>query len=183
MKVRNTSSSYGLISIALHWIAAVLIIGLFALGLWMVDLSYAHPWYTVAPWFHIGAGMVLAGLMALRLAWRFIQPPPAFEPGMQNWERAAALSAHWLMYAATVGVIASGYLITTADGSAVSVFGWVELPPIQLGIEHQADLAGRIHYYGAWLLVLMAGGHSLAAIKHHVIDRDRTLVKMLRPER
>jgi cytochrome b561 len=183
MRFRNTPSSYGLVSIALHWLVALAIVGLFALGLWMVELSYADPWYTTAPWLHIGVGMLLGALIGVRLVWRLLQPRPAFEPGMRGWERAAALSAHWLMYAATVAVIASGYLITTADGSPVSVFGWLELPAIQLGIERQADLAGRVHYYGAWLLVLMAGGHSLAAIKHHVIDRDRTLIKMLRPER
>jgi len=183
MRLCNTPSSYGLVSIALHWIAAVAIIGLFALGLWMVDLSYADPWYTTAPWLHIGLGVVLGALIVARLAWRLCQPRPAFESGMRGWERAAALTAHWLMYTATVAVIGSGYLITTADGSAVSVLDWFELPPLQLGIDRQADLAGRVHYYGAWLLVLMAGGHSLAALKHHLIDRDRTLIKMLRPER
>jgi cytochrome b561 len=181
MRLRNTRQGYGLISITLHWIAAIAIAALFGLGLWMVDLSYAHPWYTAAPELHIGFGVCLGALVAIRLLWRLMSPRPDFEPGMHGWERAAALSAHWLMYATIVLVVASGYLITTADGASVDVFGWFELPPVQLSIERQQDVAGRVHYYAAWILVLMAGGHTLAALKHHFINRDRTLIKMLRP--
>lgn len=181
MRLGNTHRGYGLVSIALHWAAAVMIVGLFGLGLWMVDLSYAHPWYTTAPELHIGFGILFGGLIAIRLAWRLLTPRPGFEASLHRWERAAALTAHWLMYAAMAVVLASGYLITTADGSPVDVLGWFELPPVQLGVERQQDQAGWVHYYAAWLLVLMAAGHSLAALKHHFVDRDRTLIKMLRP--
>lgn len=181
MRLGNSRKAYGLVSIAVHWLAAIAIIGLFLLGWWMVDLSYAHSWYTQAPRLHIGFGVLFGALVLFRLAWRLSFPRPAFEAGMATVERAGALAAHWLMYLGMVVVVVSGYLITTADGSPVTVFGFFELPPVVLPVERQQDYAGWVHYYAAWLLVIMAGGHTLAALKHHLWNRDRTLIKMLRP--
>ncbi|MCS4505216.1 Cytochrome b561 [wastewater metagenome] len=180
---RNTTSAYGLVSIVLHWLIAAAILGLFGLGLWMVDLSYYHPWYTTAPDIHRSIGVLVGAAVLARLIWRGLNPRPAFETGMARWERAGALAAHWVMYALMLGVVAAGYLITTAQGDAVSVFGWFEVPALVSGVEQQEELAGAIHYYGAWALVLIATVHALAALKHHFVDRDRTLVRMLRPGR
>jgi len=176
----NTESGYGGISIAVHWIAAVAIVGLFASGLWMTGLGYGHPWYNRAPELHVSIGMLTLALVVFRLAWRLLTVTPALERSMPRWERVAALGAHWLMYALMLAVVVSGYLISTAGGDAVSVFGWFEVPAIVYGYERQADLAGWVHYYSAWALVLLALGHTLAALKHHFVNRDATLVRMLR---
>ena len=177
---RNTTSGYGWVSIAVHWIAALGIVGLFGLGLWMTDLGYGHPWYNRAPALHEAIGMLVLVLILFRLAWRIVTVTPAFEAGMPRWERVAALAAHWLMYLLMLTVVISGYLISTAGGDPVSVFGWLEVPALVHGIERQADIAGWVHYYAAWALVLLAAGHTLAALKHHFIDRDATLIRMLR---
>jgi len=179
MRLRNNNDEYGWVGIALHWIAAVTIIGLFALGLWMTGLSYAHPWYNRAPDIHQSIGVLLIALVAFRLLWRWINPTPALEPHMPAWEVLAARGAHWAMYVLMVVVLASGYLIPTADGSWVSVFGWFSTPPVVLGIERQEDWAGWVHYWSAWALIGLAIVHTLAALKHHFIERDRTLKKML----
>ena len=176
---RNNLDEYGWISIALHWIAAIAIIGLFGLGLWMTSLPYTHSWYTLGPHIHESVGVLLIALIAIRLMWRFTDTTPEFEPHMRPWERLAASGAHWTMYALMVVVLLSGYLIPTADGSWISVFGWFETPPVELGVERQADIAGWIHYWGAWALIVIAGFHTLAALKHHFINRDRTLKKIL----
>lgn len=179
MRLRNSNEDYGWISIALHWITALAIFALFALGLWMTDLGYAHPWYNRAPDIHQSVGVLLIALIAARLLWRWTNPTPAFEPGMPAWEIVAARGAHWAMYGLIVIVLLSGYLIPTADGSWLSVFDWFSTPPVVLGIERQADRAGWIHYWGAWALIGLAAVHTLAALKHHFIERDRTLKKML----
>ena len=73
----------------------------------------------------------------------------------------------------------SGYLITSADGSAVEVFNWFVVPSItgdQKGLE---DIAGDIHEIATWAIIILAGIHALAAIKHHLLDRDDTLRRML----
>lgn len=179
MKLRNSNEFYGWVSIAIHWISAVAIVGLFALGLWMTSLSYAHPWYNRAPDIHQSVGVLLIAVIAFRLAWRWSNPRPALEPGMATWEVIAAHGAHWTMYALIVAVLLSGYLIPTADGSWINVFGWFSTPPLVLGIERQEDWAGWVHYWGAWALMGVAGVHTLAALKHHFIERDRTLKKIL----
>jgi cytochrome b561 len=181
MMWRNARTSYGWVSIAVHWLAAVAIVALFGLGLWMTDLGYGHPWYNRAPALHEAVGMLVLALVLFRFGWRLATVTPELEPKMPRWERVAALGAHWLMYALMLAVLVSGYLISTAGGEAVDVFGWFAVPALVDGFERQADLAGWVHYYAAWALVLVAAGHTLAALKHHFIDRDRTLVRMLRP--
>ncbi|WP_440996343.1 cytochrome b [Arhodomonas sp. SL1] len=178
---RNTPNAYGLVSIILHWLIAVAIIGLFVLGLWMVDLSYYHEWYTTAPEIHKSVGILVGIALVLRLLWRLANPRPAFERGMKAWERIGAVIAHWSTYLLGFVIVASGYLIPTAKGDPISVFGWFELPALQIGIANQEDVAGAVHYYAAWLLIAVATVHALAALKHHFVNRDRTLTRMLRP--
>jgi cytochrome b561 len=86
---------------------------------------------------------------------------------------------HGLLYAGIFLVMISGYLISTAKGRGVSVFDLFEIPAFITGLPNQADLAGAVHFYVAWGLVLLAGLHALAALKHHFIDRDATLKRML----
>ena len=73
----------------------------------------------------------------------------------------------------------AGYLISTADGRGISVFGWFDVPASITSIPEQEDVAGAVHFYLAWGLVILAGLHGLAALKHHFIDRDTTLLRML----
>ncbi|WJW76439.1 cytochrome b [Thiohalobacter sp. IOR34] len=177
MRLRNDRQGYGLVSVGLHWIMAVLVIGLFLLGETMVDLDYTHPWYHKAPDLHRGLGVVTAGLLAFRLVWRLANPLP--EILGRPWERRAALWVHRLFYLLIAAVVTSGYLITTADGQALSVFGAFEIPATLHGLENQEDIAGRVHEWLATLLIALAALHGLAALKHHLLDRDPTLLRML----
>ena len=72
----------------------------------------------------------------------------------------------------------SGYLITTADGQPVYVFDWFTVPAT-LTLDHQEDIAGAIHEVLAWSVISLALLHAAAAFKHHLLDRDRTLTRML----
>ena len=178
---RNTRSGWGLISIALHWLSAVTIVALFALGWWMVDLSYFHAWYNLAPWWHRSIGMLLLFATLLRLAWRFMQPTPAAQGG--RLERLAAHLGHTALYGLMLVVMISGYLISTARGRGISVFDWFEVPAVISRLPNQESIAGEIHWYSALALMLLAGGHALAAFKHHFLDRHDTLMRMLNPSR
>ncbi len=175
----NSDSSYGLIAIVLHWLMAVAIIGLFVLGLWMVDLDYYHPWYVSAPDIHRGIGVLVFLMLLLRLLMRILNPPPGPVPGIKAWERRTSVLVHWLMYGLMLVVPVAGYLITTADGRSVDVFGWFQVPATLTGIQHQEDVAGELHYLLAITLVALASLHTLAALKHHFLNRDATLRRML----
>lgn len=179
MQWRNSPSTYGLVSMLLHWLVAAAVIVLFASGLWMVGLDYYSSWYRTAPAWHKGLGMLLLLSMVLRLAWRFASPGPAplATPGAPA--RRLATLAHGVLYLLLFTVPLSGYFMSTAKGRPIDVFGWFEVPALFSGLPGQADLAGVAHEYLAWALVILAALHALAALKHHFIDRDPTLVRML----
>ncbi len=176
---RNTSQAYGGIAIALHWLVAIVVLGLFALGLWMVDLTYYDTWYRTAPSIHKAVGVLLFLVLVLRLLWRLVSPKPAPEPTLTRFERLASGIVHGLLYVLLFGVMAAGYLISTADGRAIDVFGLFQVPATLTGLPNQADLAGAIHLALAITVIVLAAIHALAALKHHFIDRDRTLLRML----
>jgi cytochrome b561 len=178
--LKNTNTSYGLLAIVLHWLVAVWIIGLFVLGWYMVDLGYYDDWYQTAPQWHKSLGILLALTMVVRLLWRWFNPKPHIS-GSPMVKKAAEV-VHTLLYGWVGLVIVSGYLISTADGRAIEVFDWFEIPATLTGIANQEDIAGVVHWYLAVGLLSMAALHALAAIKHQLIDRDGTLSKMFKTQ-
>lgn len=172
--------SWGAISIALHWLVAICVFGLFGLGWWMTGLDYYHAWYKQGPDLHKSIGVMVLGLLLLRLVWRLFNGRPAPLPTHGEWEIRLTHLVHLLLYLLLFAIITSGYLISTADGRPISVFDWFELPPLQLGIEQQADIAGTIHWYLALILISLVVVHAAGAMKHHFIDKDETLKRMLR---
>jgi cytochrome b561 len=178
MQWRNSPSRYGLVSILMHWLVALAVFGLFGLGYWMVGLDYYSSWYKTAPDLHKSTGLVLLALMLVRLLWRWLSPPPSALPDHGRMTRLASKLGHGFLYLGLLLLMLSGYLISTADGRAIEVFGLFSVPATLTAIPNQEDVAGLVHEYLDWALVIFAGIHALAALKHHFIDRDRTLVRM-----
>ncbi|AHG22218.1 cytochrome B561 [Chania multitudinisentens RB-25] len=176
---KNTTERFGHISILIHWLVALSVYGLFALGLWMVTLGYYDVWYHQAPEIHKSIGILLFIIMIVRVVWRFISPPPKPLASYSRFTRINAVLAHIALYVVLFGILISGYLISTADGQAISVFGWFDVPASVTDIAQQADTAGTIHLYLAWAVVVLSVLHALAAFKHHFVDRDVTLKRML----
>lgn len=179
MQWRNSSNQYGLVSVAIHWLVAVAVFALFGLGLWMTDLPYYSEWYRTAPALHKSIGVTVFVLMFLRVFWRLLTPTPAALSSHSPNVRLLSRLGHGLLYIGIFTVLLSGYLISTAEGRGVSVFGLFEIPAMLSGLPNQADIAGAIHLYVAWGLIVLAVLHGLAALKHHVFDRDDTLKRML----
>jgi cytochrome b561 len=179
MQLRNSSSRYGLVSILLHWGVALVVFGLFALGLWMVDLDYYDTWRKAAPDLHKSIGLTLFAVMVVRVVWRFISPPPPALSTQSRLVQWGAKLGHLFLYVGLFALMFAGYLISTADGVGIPVFDLFEVPALISSIPDQADVAGAVHEYLAWTLVIFAGLHALAALKHHFIDRDATLTRML----
>lgn len=179
MQWRNSSSRYGFISILLHWAVALTVYGMFALGLWMVTLGYYDDWYHQAPELHKGIGILLMMALVFRVVWRHFSPAP---PPLKSYSRNTRLGAavvHILLYLLLFSILISGYLISTADGKPINVFGLFEVPATLANAGAQADLAGTVHLWLAWGVVVISVLHGLAALKHHFIDKDATLSRML----
>lgn len=177
--LKNDQQRFGLVAKLFHWLVALTTFGLFGLGLWMQDLDYYSSWYQTAPDLHISIGLVLAVVLFCRILWRFISPPPTPLINQKAWEQLVASLVHFLLNGLLLLIIISGYLIAAADGEPLAIFGWTVVPVPGMLIENQQDMAGLWHEYIAWAVMVLAALHALAALKHHFIDGDETLKRML----
>jgi cytochrome b561 len=177
--LRNSAQHYGLVHISLHWLLAAVIFGLFGLGLWMVGLDYYHRWYHSAPDLHRSIGVLVVFFTLLRLLWRQLNPGVLPLPSHARWERNVAHISQVLMYLLIFLLGVSGYLISTAQGQPVKVFDWLIIPAVNLDIPYQEDVAGDWHEIFAWSLISLVVLHLLGALKHHFMDKDMTLRRML----
>ena len=123
--------------------------------------------------------MVVGILLLTRLAARWLQVRP--DPLVRSaWERRLASAVHLLLYLLPLLMVVSGYLISTADGRSVEVFGWFEIPATLQGLTGQEDIAGAIHFGLAMALLALIALHVAAALRHHLVLKDDTLRRMLR---
>jgi len=175
----NTSDHYGLVAILLHWLMAIVIFGLFGLGLYMVELSYYDPLGNILPFIHISVGMLLVPVLIFGIIWKLIYPRPAPLAGTTSLERTLANLVHHLLTMLIGAILISGYLITTAKGSSVSVFDIISVPATITSITEQEYYAGLTHQYLAYGLIALVVVHAIAALKHHFINKDNTLRRML----
>ncbi len=174
---KDSTHSYGLFSMLLHWVMAAMVIGQFVLGLYMTNLDYYHPWYNKAPDLHRSIGVLVGLLLLIRLPWRLVNTRP--QAYGAAWERMLGKLTHRLFYLLLFAIVISGYLISTATGQAISVFDWFQIPASITTVENQEDKAGQVHEILVDLIILLAIIHSAAALKHHFIDKDPTLIRML----
>ena len=175
----NTTPTYSLVSRLLHWIMVPLVWGLFGLGLYMTSLDYYHAWYHAAPWWHKSFGLLVLALLVIRLGWRLIQGKPPPLANHAPWEVLAARITHALLYQLLLLICATGYLIATLKGQGIAFFGILEIPAIIESMEDPEDYIGRIHLWSAVILIILSLLHAVAALKHHFVDRDNTMKRML----
>ena len=143
----------------------------------MVELNYYSEWYKLAPHWHKSVGLCLFAVTVFRLIWKITTKTPAIEG--QPWEKAAAKLVHNSLYMLLFAVFISGYMISSADGRSIEIFNWFSIPGLGALFENQEDIAGVIHFYLACTVIGLATLHALAVLKHHFINKDNTLSKML----
>ncbi|MGH1486122.1 MAG: cytochrome b [Cellvibrionaceae bacterium] len=177
--LRNTRHYYGLVAKFFHWSSAILIFILFLSGVWMMRLDYEHYWYDYATYYHENIGILFALSIILRLLWRYFTLTPELSVTLSSLEKHLAHLAHGLLYTLCITTIISGYFILAADHRDISLFSWFSMPPLPKFHSLQADLSGKAHKVLAWGLIILAIIHTVAACKHHFIDKDNTLRKIL----
>ena len=175
----NTRKTYGWVAVLLHWLMALFILGLFGLGLYMVELTYYDSLYKTLPFIHKSIGISLALVFIFRLIWKITNLKPEAVAGSSQFEQRAAKLVHLAFYVLIPCIMLSGYLISTADGSPINVFDLFSVPATVTSIPEQEDTAGFVHFYLACALIALVVLHAVAALKHHFINHDNTLRRML----
>lgn len=176
--LRNNSVSYGTISQTFHWLMALAVIGMLFLGFWMHGLTLSPEkiaWYGL----HKSIGTCILAAAILRYGWRLLNPRPELPAAMRWHDKLAAHLGHLALYGLMLAMPLSGWLMSSASGFPVSVFGWFTLPDLVGSDKELKDIFNAIHYYLALALIGMASVHALAALYHHFIKRDNVLRRML----
>ena len=175
----NTIDRFGLVAIVLHWVIALTIFGLFGLGWYMIDLSYFDRLNKILPAIHKSIGMLLILVFVFSVIWKLVNLAPKPVEGSTRFEIIAAKMAHLGLYGLMAVILITGYLIPTAKGMGISVFGWFEVPATITSIPVQEYVTGLIHKYLSYAIIGLALLHAAAALKHHFINKDDTLRRML----
>jgi len=171
------SDRYTRTAIALHWIVAALVIAQFAWGWWMQGI----PKQPVGPRvdafnLHKSMGLLILGLMLLRLGWRLGHPAPAL-PDMPRWQARLAHGSHAVLYAVLIVMPLAGYLGSAFSGYPVRYFGLAI--PAWTGKHPEAkELMSLVHAGASWVLAGAVLLHLAGALKHALIERDGVLARM-----
>jgi cytochrome b561 len=178
MPPMTTGAPYTRTAIALHWLAGALILGNLAFGLYMTDLPLSPAKLRYYSW-HKWVGVTIFLVSAARLLWRLTHRPPSPPEAMPRWQRRAASVSHALLYVLFFAAPITGWLFSSAAGFPTVYLGLVQLPDLVDKSRELADILQVIHRGLTWSLGTLALVHAAAAFKHHLIDRDDVLVRML----
>lgn len=177
--LKNTEARYGVVSKGLHWLIALLIVGLIWLGWYMVDLTYFDRWYNSSLSLHKSLGIIVLSLGAMKIGWTLYSRAPDYTATIKAWEKIAARLTHLTLNFMLLAIPATGYLVSTSEGKPVSMFNVFDVPALMAVNEELRDLAIDLHYYFAYGAAFLVGLHALAALKHQFIDKNDTLKRML----
>jgi cytochrome b561 len=165
-------------AVALHWTVAALVITGLSMGWIMTDMVTSPLKLQVYSW-HKWIGITVLALFFVRALWRLTHPTPALLP-MPAWQRRSALFLHGFLYLMLLVQPITGWLFSNASGRAIVYLGLIPLPNLVGKDKALAGTFRELHSTGGLVLSIAVGLHLLAALKHHFIDRDDTLWRMLR---
>jgi cytochrome b561 len=163
-------------AVLLHWLLALMIVTSFSVGWTMSDMPFSPTRLRLFNW-HKWAGMTILLLSGLRLLWRLTHTPPAHGP-MPAWQRRAAESAHFALYALFFAVPLAGWAYSCAAGFPVVLYGLIPFPNIAPVDRALAETLKALHEALAWSLAGVVLLHVAAALKHQFVDRDGLLRRM-----
>ncbi len=168
---------YDAVARSFHGIMAVMMIGLLAAGLYMSDLDPSPQKWQIYG-IHKALGITILALVVLRILWRAGNQPPSPLPSQAAWEHRLSKLIHFLLYFGMIAMPVSGYIMSSAGGHDVSIFGLFNLPLIIEKNEQTGEIAKEIHELGGNALIAAIVLHTLGALKHYFIDRDSTVHRM-----
>ncbi len=194
----NSTSRYTKTAVILHWLIAICIFGMFALGWYMSDLPKEAPKqiaYDLFDWgiytwqlaeeasprtfyfnLHKSLGVTIFALIAIRILWRITHRPPALLSSYKAWERKLATGTHHFLYLLMIALPVSGVIMATYSKYGIKWFG----VPFIKGLDNNPmrELFKEVHEIVGVIILVMVILHIAGALKHKFIDKDDTLKRM-----
>ncbi len=178
MTLRNTTHAWGTLSKALHWLIVLLIILQYFIAQRAEELPLGLAKLQAYGW-HKSFGMTILMLAVLRLTWRLLNPTPALAPVTRPWERVLAHLSHLMLYGLIFAMPISGWLMSSARNFTVSWFNLFQFPNLVGRDEVLYEATKDLHHLLFKVLIVVAALHVAGALKHHFIDRNDVLRRML----
>ncbi|HEY4202352.1 MAG TPA: cytochrome b [Devosiaceae bacterium] len=178
LPARNSASSYDGVTIFFHWLTAVLVVALFGSSYWWNALPGGTPMRKWLQAFHVSLGILIVVVFLARVLWRAIKGRklPAANKGHAH---LATRTVHVLLYALLTVQIVLGFLLRWAQAEEFEFFGLFAVPSLFAQDKPLAKIYEALHNYTGWAIVILAGGHAIAALVHHYVLRDGVLRRML----
>jgi cytochrome b561 len=178
MTWKNTAARYGLLSISMHWLMFVLLIAVYACIELRGNFPRGSDMRMALKTWHYMLGLSVFFLVWLRLLFRMLAPNPVIDPPLPSWQTGLSKLMYVALYLFMFGMPILGWLMLSAEGDAVPFFG-MHLPsligpdkPFAKTLEEVHETIGNIGYF-------LVGIHTVAALYHHYIRRDNTVLRML----
>jgi cytochrome b561 len=165
-------------AITLHWTIALFIFAAFPLGVYMHDLPLSPHKLRLFS-YHKWIGVTIFLLAVFRISWRSTHRPPPLPATMPSWEKYAAHTVHFLLYVLIIVVPLSGWLMSSAKGVQTVWFGVLPLPDLVPKNKELGDSLKEVHESLNFTMAGLLVAHIGAALKHHFIERDDILARML----
>lgn len=165
-------------AISLHWLIAILVFSGWGLGWWAHDLPASPDKARYFSW-HKWIGVTVFLLALARAGWRATHAAPPLPATTAPWQASAARVSHFLLYVLMLVLPLSGWLMSSAKGFQTVYFGVIPLPDLLAKNEPLGKLLSEIHEQLAYALAALVGLHAAAALKHHFVDKDGVLRRML----
>jgi cytochrome b561 len=172
------NNMFGITSRFNHWFTALVFIGMLCFGFYLsfggLEREVKGPLMGI----HKSIGTLFLAFAFWRIGWRLAQGFPKDVAVMPAWQSIAAKATHWLLLLSVLAMPLSGVIMSIYGGRAINVFNWFTIPA-QDKIETISGLAHSIHSYAPYAIAALITLHIAAALKHHFIDKDATLKRMV----
>ena len=166
------------VAIGLHWLIGLAILVSLGVGLYMVDLSLSPTKLRLYSW-HKWAGVTIFSLVLIRCTWRITHPTPPLPTDMPKWQRVIAEGTHYVLYALMIAIPLTGWLMSSAKGFQTVYFGVLPIPDLLDKNKELGETLTLVHRYLNYMMIAIIVAHIGAALKHHFIDKDDILRRML----
>lgn len=179
----DTHSKLSRTTLVLHWIVGIMMIGLLASGIYMEEFEV----FALYPW-HKSFGVLIVTFVLLRVLWRIKNGWPSHVSNYSNIDKLLARVVHYVLITGTVLMPISGFMMSVMGGHGVDFFGLEMIArnpdPVnpQEVIALNGTMAGighNVHFYAGMAILVGVFLHVAGALKHHVIDKDGTLLRMM----